>query len=366
MKVVQPRDSLGLRLAAGKTGGFDYLRIILAVAVLYWHCWGVIQQGQVPPLAVKIAARGMLPLFFALSGFLVASSLERLKKLPIFLLMRFLRIFPALIVETTLSAIILGIFFTTLPIADYVRSPVFWSYAKNIYGDIHFYLPGVFETHPSTKVNASLWTVPFELECYIALSVLSLTRIFRSTWLMVAALLGLSIYWYFRQPPFNYDASLVVPGRILLLCFLAGNVAFKLRDWLPAGWPAASATLVLSYVLLLDPKTAFLAPPVVAYAAASLGCTAPKRLPVIFEGDYSYGVYLYAYPIQQAVYQLSGTRNVPLLFVLALSATSLFAAFSWHCVEKPTLRLKNYFRRKNEARLPVVDHAQGEIPVTPA
>lgn len=358
------RDSLGARLAAGKTGGFDYLRLILAVAVLYWHCWAVIQQGQAPDYGTKLVMRAVLPLFFALSGFLVASSLERIDKLPTFLLMRFLRIFPALIVETTLSAVILGLFFTSLPIGDYVKSPMFWSYMKNLYGDIHYFLPGVFVDHPDTKINASLWTVPFELECYIGLSLLFITRIFRSAPAMLVAFATLSVYWWFRDPPINFSVNLLVSGRLLLLCFLAGNLVFKFRDYLPAGAPAAFAGFALTILLLVDGRTLYLIPLVVAYTSAALGCTEPARVPVIFGGDYSYGIYLYAYPIQQAVYQFTKTRSIPLLFILALTATSLFAAFSWHWVEKPTLRLKNYFRRKAETRIPVREHAQGEVPVT--
>ena len=365
MRVTPPTDSLGTRLAQGRTGGFDYLRIVLAVAVLFWHCWAVIQQGHAPPDGVKLAFRAALPLFFALSGYLVASSLERLNTLPTFLLMRFLRIFPALIVETVLSALILGLFFTTLPIADYFRDPLLWAYLKNLYGDIQYVLPGVFRTHPNTLVNASLWTVPFELECYVAISILFLTRIFRSTALMVAAFVVLSIYWSYRQGPFDWQANLVAPGRILLLCFIAGNVVFKLRDWLPGSWAVGVGVLAVSYLLLLFPQTLFLSPLAIAYASAALGCTAPKKLPLIFAGDYSYGLYLYAFPIQQAVYQLTGTTSIPTLFVLALTATSLFAAFSWHFVEKPTLRLKNRIRRTAAPKLTKVEHAQGAVPVTP-
>jgi peptidoglycan/LPS O-acetylase OafA/YrhL len=65
--------------------------------------------------------------------------------------------------------------FTTLPLTKYFSHPTFWSYFGNLIGWIHFLLPGVFENNPlNIAVNLSLWTVPYELECYIALMALAL------------------------------------------------------------------------------------------------------------------------------------------------------------------------------------------------
>ena len=107
----------------GFTTGFDYLRIGLALAVLVWHSF-ILSAGSG---ALYRAAWGgsfrfllaiILPMFFALSGFLVAGSLER-TRVPQFVVLRALRLVPALAVEVTLSALILGAVFTTLPLGQY-------------------------------------------------------------------------------------------------------------------------------------------------------------------------------------------------------------------------------------------------------
>jgi peptidoglycan/LPS O-acetylase OafA/YrhL len=109
----------------------------------------------------------ILPMFFALSGFLVTGSLFRTRTLTEFIALRLLRLVPALAVEVTLSAVVLGALFTSLPIGQYFSDPAFWKYFLNIAGRIHYSLPGVFQDNPIPIVNISLWTIPYELEWYL-------------------------------------------------------------------------------------------------------------------------------------------------------------------------------------------------------
>ena len=118
-----------------------------------------------------------LPMFFALSGFLVTGSALRTGRLIPFLGLRVLRLLPALLVEVTLSAIILGATFTQLPLSEYYASPMFWSYFLNIVGDIHLFLPEVFNNNNTDIVNSNLWTLPWELQCYIVMSVMIVTGV---------------------------------------------------------------------------------------------------------------------------------------------------------------------------------------------
>lgn len=345
-------DTLGARFAARTTGGFDYLRIVLAVAVVYWHGWAVVLAGiDNPPLWIQIGARAILPVFFGLSGYLVASSLERTAHLPIFLYMRFLRIFPALVVETILSALLLGPLVTTMSLGDYFKHPVFFDYFNNLYGNVRYYLPGVFEQQPFNKVNASIWTVPFELECYVALSGIYLVGLFRNKWVLLASVIavGLLFAWQIRDVP-NAE-GLVMPGRVLVMSFLCGNVIYKFRESLPAGVLIGTVMTLVTMMLMRHTLTMIPATFTAAYAAASLGSTNPWRAPIIFNGDYSYGVYLYAFPIQQMVFWLFRSSSLTFNFFTSMLLISLWAAFSWHCVEKPTLRLKRVFDRKDPAKI---------------
>ena len=365
--------SLGERMTArGATSGFDYMRISLAVAVLAWHAIPVTQGRAVSdallegPLGPFV--RLLLPMFFALSGFLVTASLFRTGSLKVFLTFRALRIAPALAVEVALSALVLGPVFTTLALSDYFAAPEFHRYFLNALGVIHFELPGVFASHPERAVNGSLWTVPFELECYIALSVLALTTIARrGGWMLAATLAGGVVVAVFTAleaatgggglgaalagfggegAAFNFqnaeDAAIKL-RRILVLCFLAGATVYLYRDRLPWNALAGGLALALTLILLSSPWGYGFAPLPAAYATACIGLCDPPRQKTLLSGDYSYGVYLYAFPIQQMVYAAAPGQSAFLNFACSLVAAAAFAAFSWHLIEKRALGLRRRF-----------------------
>ncbi len=77
----------------------------------------------------------------------------------------------------------------------------------------------------------------------------------------------------------------------------------------------------------------FLAP-LISYVTVSLGLCNPARTKLIATGDYSYSIYLYAYPIQQAV-AAAGITNWWIHLAVSLVLVSVFAVISWHTIEKP-------------------------------
>lgn len=344
-----------LRETGGFTAGFDYLRLFLAVAVFSWHtvlvCDGESYALQVLDGPVGNAVRIVLPMFFSLSGFLVAASLVRSRSLTVFLGLRALRIVPALFVEICLSALILGPILTSFALGDYVGDPVLHRYFLNIIGYIHYELPGVFLDNIYPRiVNGSLWTVPWELECYIALAGLSLLRLApQQPKLMVWAFVALSgavLAWNSYRGIITTGEG--VPGRVLVLYFLAAVTLFLVKEHIPYSFKLFVAAAVLGVTLMLTDKTLYFSPLPVAYATIYLGLQQPRRLPVLMSGDYSYGIYLYAFPIQQTIaFRLTN------LWYLHLPATAIavfaFAAFSWHFIEKPMLRAKRWLTRSESA-----------------
>ena len=126
------------------TRGFDYLRIFLALCIVGWHSIyvsgneGVLQfvlHSWLGPFKALV-----LPMFFTLSGFLVAGSMERSRTLEGFATLRVLRIVPALAVEILLSVFLLGTVVTTLPLKDYFGDPKTRLYLLNVFGDVHYLL----------------------------------------------------------------------------------------------------------------------------------------------------------------------------------------------------------------------------------
>ena len=179
-----------LKESRGIGPGFDFLRVALAFSVLFYHEPGSftatphINDGPIE----SMIGRCILPMFFGLSGFLITGSALRLK-LPDFLINRGMRIFPALCVEIMLSALIIGPIFTKLSLFQYFTSRSTYHYFTNIVGLINYALPGVFYQNPTSTINISLWTIPFELGCYGLMSIFIIFKILRFPIAIVVTLL---------------------------------------------------------------------------------------------------------------------------------------------------------------------------------
>ena len=347
--------SIGERFAAGSTSGFDYLRLSLSLIVIFWHSNGIVAAGHVGRNAtLQLFARVAVPMFFALSGFLVSSSLDRTGDVGRFLVNRLLRVLPALFVVVVLSALVVGPLFTSLPLRDYFAAPGFAAYFLNLVGVVHVTLPGVFAAHPPAEVNRSLWTIPLEVQCYLALAAVFLAGGFRRTPLLVAGLIVATTLCAWAYRDYSYLASPSVPSRAVMLYFLAGAIVYRVRIRLPGGALVAAGLLAVGWAMLADERWTLLSPLVLAYAAAALGCTAPPRLPVIFGGDYSYGLYLYGMPVQQVLIALVGAMPLWVHFPLSVAVAGGVAALSWHWVEKPALGLKAWVRRRSVRPTPAL------------
>ncbi|QPF85922.1 acyltransferase [Bradyrhizobium genosp. L] len=345
-----------LALSRNRPAGFDYMRIALAAAIVCLHSLNV-TVGFTRTLEILSSARigvaMILALFFALSGFLVTGSLLRCRSLISFLGLRLLRIGPALAVETTLSAIVIGPLFTELPLAQYFADPKFAHYFRNIVGDIHYQLPGVFLHNPMADVvNAQLWTVPYELWCYIILAALAAATICFSRALYLAFLgcaqVGLVAYALL----YPSEPSIQLAPHLLVFCFLAG-VGFHLwRDKTPFNRTTFLFALVVCAACLTMRSIEVLAPVPAAYVACYLGALNPRRSWIVSSGDYSYGIFLYGFAIQQCVAAFgTPVRHWYLNILISLPICFCVAFASWHLVEKHALRLKSRINRFESAVL---------------
>lgn len=336
-----------LATSGNRPAGFDYMRLILATGVIAQHTVNV-SYGQASAVAMfhspaRVVWGPILPMFFALSGFLVAGSLERNRSLIGFLGLRAIRLAPALACEVTLSALVLGPALTILSLQAYVASPEFRAYFLNILGLIHYHLPGLFLNNPLPRmVNAQLWTIPAELKCYIALGALGffgvISRKSLTIWILIVmqvSLLILALKSWASSPD-------VVPIPALVGCFLAGVCGFRMRESLRLNvWAALGAAAIVG-VLLLTPHGDWLLPIPAAYLTVFLGTLNPKRNKVLLSGDYSYGLYLYGYPIQQAVATQPWSHAWWINFLVAYPLAFALATASWWLVEKPAMGLKKF------------------------
>jgi peptidoglycan/LPS O-acetylase OafA/YrhL len=316
-----------------RANGFDAMRLALSVGILAFHSV-TISTGGTAPIApiVQAAARLILPGFFAISGYLVTASLDRCKSPLEFLALRALRILPALSVVIIFSALLLGPLLTALPLHDYFRDPALAQYFRNILAWPRYALPGVFLGNPRAGVvNGALWTIQLEMGCYgvlAALALLSRGRLL--TWALLAAALGLL-------------AAPVVPwwmaARELPLAFALGALLYRLARLMPHHPLMGLLCLGLALALARDPARMALAALPLAYGVLWLGL---RRIPAwLTRADYSYGVYLVGYPLEQVwVHFFPAAHLWWADFLFAAPLALLVAGLLWHGLEKPLLSRK--------------------------
>jgi len=287
----------------------------------------------------------ILPMFFALSGFLVAGSLERCPTLASFYGLRILRLAPALTVEVTLSAIILGPLLTSFDPRAYFGAEELRLYFLNVLGNIHYVLPGLFAHNPLPFiVNGQLWTIPFELQCYLALGGLAIAGIVRRPVLLLGSVAFGQCLWAWEDiKRGTANGTNGASGAVLILCFLVGVLFFLYKDKIVLKNSIFAGSLAAVIVLLMLPHGAYLVSIPVTYLTVYLGLLNPPKIKYLFSGDYSYGLYLYGFPVQQAFASL-GTQvhHWYLNILVCLPLTFLVAYFSWNVVEKPALALRRH------------------------
>jgi peptidoglycan/LPS O-acetylase OafA/YrhL len=350
--------SIGDRLDANKGigVGFDSLRVALALGVVLWHSFPIV-YGKGLAIENNPAwpfVSGILALFFALSGFLVTGSALRLK-IGKFALSRALRLIPALAVDTAFSILVVGALATTLPLAEYFSNPGTAHYLLNIVGEIRYELPGVFKTHPMPAVNGALWTIRPELYCYILIGAFIAFGWVKKTWLVtttaVAVFAALAVWPLLQAAGVPLFITNQYDRLRLVGFFFLGAAAYLHRHRVPyLPWLAVACLALLVFAAVFGSSswrehTIWLiisAAPFV-YLMAFLGVTKLPTLPYFDRGDYSYGIYLYAFPVQQLVLHYVPGAGPITLFFLALPFIFALAAFSWHFVEKPTLKLRKAF-----------------------
>jgi peptidoglycan/LPS O-acetylase OafA/YrhL len=330
----------------GRTSGFDYMRIALATFVVFVHAiqtsYGdaymhrLFWNGFWRPIALAA-----MPMFFALSGFLVAGSLFRCKTTTEFVMLRVLRIIPALFIEVMLSAFVLGALVTSLPLKEYFTNPEFLAYPFNIIGWIHYDLPGVFANNPyPSKVNLQLWTIPSELHCYIAIVGLFLLGfIKRPQWILVmvcACTIVMPVDDLIRHHAAWVEDTM--PPKGLILSFLVGVVIYLFKDRVYWNKYLFAATAVVTYAMLYNRGMEYLSALPVGYMTVYLGLCNPRKSILTKLSDYSYGLYLYGFPIQQTyAYLFPGYEIWWLNFIFCMIVGLIGAAISWHFVESRVL-----------------------------
>jgi peptidoglycan/LPS O-acetylase OafA/YrhL len=340
------------QFAGSRDNNFNLLRLIAAFMVLYSHCFALSTGlSSDEPLRQEYGVTFgsiAVDIFFVTSGFLVTASLATKQYLWRFVRARALRIYPGLFVAVTITVFVLGPLFTTLPVANYLANQdTILHYLKNttLVSGVVFTLPGMFESNPLRyAINYPLWSLPYEIGMYGGLAILwllaSLTRTrrmenFRLA-VLVTAVIGLIAY--IAGHFFWRDSALLR----LTAMFAIGASCYLFRNRVVLSKKYFVACIVLVFLSALDKHVFFvcltLALPYLVFCFAYLPGGLIRRYNQL--GDYSYGVYIYAFPVQQAVAHLLPGVGVGMMLILSTAVTALFAVSSWHFIESRALKLK--------------------------
>ena len=328
----------------GKSSGFDYLRLILSISVVLIHT-KLVNIGPIEkdPIYDIMPTRAftffVLPAFFALSGFLVAGSLNRQKTLFGFLSLRAIRIFPALIFDIVLWALLFGPLLTNLTLSEYFTTKQFYTYLLNIIGWVHYFLPGVFTENPFPSViNQQLWTIPYELECYIALSLLALFGLMKNKWILVLIVAIGSIAPYLILLIKNSPDLIkhTAQGRLLVLCFLSGVVFHFYQSKIKYNIVYLIIAFTLYVLFCKGDAMSYLTAIPITYITIYIGCLNIPRVDLFLKHDVSYGIYLYGFPVQQFISMLlPAHREWYVNFFLSMPLIISLALISMFFIEAP-------------------------------
>lgn len=331
---------------------FNALRLIAALFVFHTHHYALngIPEPVLPWFKTSYSGIGV-GMFFAISGYLVTKSANRDPQIWSFLWKRALRIMPGLTVNVVF-VVMLGALITTVSASEYFGSAMTRDFLfRNIliaFNDPLYTLPGVFENNPGFGVNGSLWTLPYEISLYFVIGMLffcssnETIRVFVLT-ILIGVCFSLMILEHYN-PAANFTFRVwnwltTRPFGVCGLLFFCGAIV-GMASQRRSIMSIAQATIVICLFLAWGATTLVSAYLLLAITTICVGESRFLRLPHK-AGDISYGVYLYAFPLQQASIQFFGTDHPVASYVLSLALTLVCASASWWLIEKPMMRLKD-------------------------
>ena len=336
--------------AVDRDNNLNLLRLLAAWAVLVSHAFPISRgpDAEQPLEGVLGSTLGELAvwMFFLVSGMLITASWERRSSLGGFCWARVLRIVPGLLVSLLLVALVLGPWVCEMPLSEYLLNSETWTFvARNtLMVSPQYSLPGVFIENPYPMVEGSIWTLWHEVVCYVGVVVLGMAGLFSRPRLALggALLLGLLIAagdhaGHSLHPKVDQTLRLAVP-------FSLGATTWLWRQRVPISAPVAVVVSGLAWLALDSPlqdlgiQLGLLAWTLLLSYGIGGHIRAFNRV-----GDYSYGLYIYAFPVQGLV-QHFDKGLLPRENVLWSTALTLpIAIASWHLIERPALGLKTRF-----------------------
>jgi peptidoglycan/LPS O-acetylase OafA/YrhL len=332
---------------------FDLVRLFAAIAVVYGHSYMVqLPDGSTDWVEAALGFDGFGALgvyaFFLMSGMLVTASFDRQRSASRFVALRIARIWPAVAGASLVAIFLIGPLFTTLPLREYFASGVTWANLDNfstIVLKAGWVLPGVFEHNRFVNdVCAPLWTLPLEVRCYLIVLLTGMMGLLSNRWgVLLAVALALAAFVLRVHLTPHLQAGLrdfaEKPGGYSFWpepFFFVGMLLYGWRERFEV-YGLAALGLVMVFLVFRDTAGAqplfYLA---FVYGVLWIGTT-PLLRRFVPRNDYSYGIYLYGFMVQQCVASIAPHLGHQAAVLIGAPFILLCAALSWRYVERPVL-----------------------------
>lgn len=329
-----------------RDNNFDLIRFLAASLVIFSHSYQVIGNIRNEPL--MLFSKGYIYLgtlsviiFFIISGFLITRSYIRSRSLRAYIMARVLRIYPGLICATLVSVFIIGPIFTEGSLSTYLSGENTYIYLLNVFClKMQFHITNLFVSNPIAVVNGCLWSLPYELSCYwlVAFFGQLISKRIINAILMLFVLL---IVFYFID--FSAWKNII----LFSFYFACGSAYYFLRKYIYLNnWLAIVLFILVILVMSLNINRHFkdiAIGLVLPYVIISFAYTKSVMNNFSKQGDFSYGIYIYGWPVQQIIVHIFPAYNHWGNFALSFLITMILAYASWHLVEKRFLKFKTIY-----------------------
>ena len=317
---------------------YDFVRFCAASAVLFSHHFDLagFPEPRVPGFREDFGEVAV-EVFFCLSGFLICRSLQKSPGWRRFAAARFLRIFPNLAFVLVVSSV--------ATLVWYRNYSSLWAHIAYVTDNllmfvrgVTFVIPGVFTDALRPDVNNPLWTLPYELWCYVALALMFVFGVRRSAVAIMAAALLLSTAWSassfigdVRLGPFEAFEFFRLGSY-----FMSGAALAVIWPWIGRHAIAIGAAGLIAVVAVRNLVAVDTVLNSLALAACVIGLGSSRAMAWFSRGgDASYGMYVFAWPVQQFVLLLAASFWLSLL--LAFLVTTALGYATWHAFERRAL-----------------------------
>ncbi|SPM32788.1 Peptidoglycan/LPS O-acetylase OafA/YrhL, contains acyltransferase and SGNH-hydrolase domains [Mycobacterium rhizamassiliense] len=329
-------------------------RLALACEVILWHSFPLTGRNVPFPPAHQLLGEGGVDGFFAISGFLITSSWLRHPRLREYCAARALRILPGFWICLIVTAFVMapiGVAIQNGGGGKLITSGASFQFVLRNIGVLILQpdIAGTPQGIPFPKYwNGSLWTLIWEVFCYILVAALGVVGLLKRRWL-IPVLFALTVVWAAQLPPPAPET--ITAGQAASrfgMMFFAGALIYQFQEVIPARWSLVGlCAIIVGASSFMSDYRLFGALPLAYAVIVSAALLRHKRLTL--HNDISYGVYIYAFPMQQLLVICGlASLNPFVFFPVSAAATLPPAALSWFLIEKHAMSLKARFFRKME------------------